>query len=161
MNKKKANLFLFVCFIISIQSCHPVWVLHTILSTAREVISISARIKAKAEEQQRGEGADLKEMVINPTAYCKTLLLFPPQHHYFPIITTSLINNQALCSESKHNFGGEGERDWVAQGLAVTQARAYSGLNLIQVMLPSIYQPPWCMGNHCFPSAPFGWSVLQ
>lgn len=93
MNKRKANLFLFVCFMISIQICHPMWVLHAILSTAREVTSISPRIKAKTEEKRRGEGANLKETVINPAAYCKTLLLFLPQHHYFPIITTSLINN--------------------------------------------------------------------
>lgn len=51
MNKRKANLFLFVCIMISIQICHPVWVLHTILSTAREGTSISARIKAKAEDK--------------------------------------------------------------------------------------------------------------
>lgn len=78
---------------ISVQCSHPVWVLHTILSTAREVTSISVRIKAKAKEEERGEGADLEERMINPTASCKTLLLFPPQQHYFPIITTSLINN--------------------------------------------------------------------
>lgn len=63
---------------ISIQYSHPVWVLHTILSTARGVTSISVRIKAKAKEEQRGEGVDLEEMMINPTASCKPLLLFPP-----------------------------------------------------------------------------------
>lgn len=78
---------------ISIQCSHPVWILHTILSMANEATSISVRIKAKAKEEQKAEGADLEEMMINPTASCKTLLLFPPQRHYFPIITTSLINN--------------------------------------------------------------------
>lgn len=108
--------------------------------------SISVRIKAKAKEEQRAEGADLEEMMINPTASCKTLLVFPPQWHYFPIISTSLINNYALCLESKHILGDEGERDWVAQGLAVIQSKLYSGLNLIQVVLPSIYEPSLCRG---------------
>jgi len=78
---------------ILIQCSHPVWVLYTILSTAREVTSISVRIKAKAKEEQRSEGVDLEEMMINPTASSNPLLLFPSQWHYFPIITTSLINN--------------------------------------------------------------------
>lgn len=125
---------------ISIQCSHPVWVLHTILSTAREVTSTSIRIKAKAKKkEQKGEGVDLEEMMINSTASCKTLLLFSPQQHYFPIITTSLITIKLCVWNLNVYLGGETEKNWVAQGLAVIQGRAYSGLNLVQVVLPLIY----------------------